>query len=133
MFGRGLSAAQRNASTPVADIADLLLAYLLALRVPEHAERYAPPRPPLWRVQDAVARITHLLGEGVEGELPVFLPRVERNRMDYEQQCRAALAATLVAGLELCRREAVWLGQEMAWARIRIAGRGSNPGQRGSR
>ena len=46
-----------------ADVADLLRACLAALRVPALAESYAPSIPPLWRVRDALARITELLAE----------------------------------------------------------------------
>jgi segregation and condensation protein A len=112
MFGRSVSAEQRNASTRVADIADLLLACLVALRVSEHADQYAPPRPPLWRVRDAVERITHMLDEGVEGELATFLPRVDGDGPERDLRCRAALASTLVAGLELARSGVTTLIQE---------------------
>jgi segregation and condensation protein A len=103
-----------------ADIADLLRACLVALLVPEHAEAYALPRPPLWRVQDAMARITRLLAEGVEGELGAFLPRVDRDGPERDLRCRAALASTLVAGLELARGGVISLVQEQACKPIRV-------------
>jgi segregation and condensation protein A len=122
VFARGVGPAERDASTRVADIADLLLACLVALRVPEHADRYAPPRPPLWRVPDAVARITRLLAERPEGgALGTFLPRVDGNAPDHELRCRAAVASTLVAGLELARGGEVYLGQHGAWQPILLA------------
>jgi segregation and condensation protein A len=103
-----------------ADIADLSRACLVALLVPEHAEAYALPRPPLWRVGDAMARITRLLAEGVEGELERFLPHVDEDGPDRDLRCRAALASTLVAGLELARGGSVSLGQSGPWQPIQL-------------
>jgi segregation and condensation protein A len=112
VFARGVGPAERTASARGADIADLLLACLAALRVPEHADRYAPPRPPLWRVPDAIARITRMLGAADEGELATFLPRVDGDGPEHELRCRAALASTLVAGLELARAGTISMLQE---------------------
>ena len=121
VFGRGVSADEQQASGRVADIADLSRACLVVLRVPEHAQAYRPPLPPLWRVQDAVVRITRLLAEGVEGELGGFLPALKRDdSFDYEQQCRGAMASTLVAGLELARANTVALRQEQPWRPIQV-------------
>jgi segregation and condensation protein A len=120
VFGRGVTQAERNASARVADIADLFRACLLVLRVPELAESYAPAVPGLWRVPDALARITRLLADGREGELGVYLPIVERDRADHDLRCRAALASTLVAGLELARTESVSLAQSAPWETIQL-------------
>src|SRR3954451_12377082 len=76
VFGRFVSADAREASARVADVADVLRARLVLLRVPEHADAYRRTLPQLWRAQDALARITRLPAEGVEGELAAFLPRV---------------------------------------------------------
>jgi segregation and condensation protein A len=95
----------------VADVADLLRACLVVLRVPEHADAYRPTLPKLWRVQDALARITRLLAAGVEGELGAFLPIVPPNGPAHDLRCRAAMASTLVAALELCRGGSLALEQ----------------------
>ncbi len=121
VFGRGLNADEDQASGRVADIADLFRACLVVLRVPEHAQAYRPPLSKLWRVQDALARITRLLALGVEGEMGTFLPRLDRNGFDYELQCRGAVASTLLAGLELARASAAALGQEQPWRPIQVA------------
>jgi segregation and condensation protein A len=120
-FGRGVTADERMTSVRVPDIADLLRACLVSLRVPEQADHYAPGPPPLWRVQDAVARITRMLEQRPDGGvLGEFLPRVERDQSAYELRCRAAVASTLVAGLELCRGGGVRLTQAASRAPIRI-------------
>jgi segregation and condensation protein A len=121
VFGRGVNAHEREARARVADVADLLRACLIALRVPEHADAYRPTLPQLWRVQDAVARITRLLAEGVEGELGAFLPIVLPNGPAHDLRCRAAVASTLVAGLELCRAGRVCMAQDGAAAGVRIS------------
>ena len=90
-------------------MADLFRACLVVLRVPDLAEVYTPAQPPLWRVADATARITRLLSEGMTGEIALFLPPVPADAAARELRCRAALASTLVAGLELARSGALQL------------------------
>ena len=107
VFARGAAEASRAAR--VADVADLFRACLVVLRVPDLAKAYAPARPPLWRVADASVRITRLLSEGVAGEIALFLPPVPADAAARELRCRAALASTLVAGLELARSGALQL------------------------
>ncbi len=53
-----------------------------------------------------------LLAAGVEGELRAFLPLVPPNGPAHELRCRAAMASTLVAGLEFARNGVVSLVQE---------------------
>jgi segregation and condensation protein A len=62
-------------------------------------------------VQDALARITRLLRDGAGGDLGIFLPRIPQLAPDHDLRCRAALASTLVAGLELARSGALVLVQ----------------------
>lgn len=120
-FGKGASAAEPAATAREADIADLLQACLVALRVPEHADTYAPSIADVWRVPDAMARITRLLADRPEGgDLPVFLPEVRREGPEFELRCRAALASTIVAGLELARGQAVSLAQSAPWDTIHV-------------
>ena len=74
-------------------------------------EAYTPARPPLLRVADASVRITRLLSKGVAGEIALFLPPVPADGPEPELRCRAALASTLMAGLELARSGAVRVSQ----------------------
>ena len=57
------------------------------------------------------------------GELGAFLPRIEADGPDRELRCRAAVASTLVAGLELARGGALMLEQDGAGAPVMIIGR----------
>ena len=108
-FARGVPEANRTAR--VADVADLFRACLVVLRVPDLTESYTPARAPLWRVADASARITRLLSEGVTGEIALFLPPDATDGPERELRCRAALASTLLAGLELARSGEVRVSQ----------------------
>ena len=90
----------------VGDITALLRACLVALRVPEGAGVWQPARAGLWRVADAVARIGVVLGSapcGGGAELGAFLPRIGPAASEREVRCRAAVASTFLAGLELAR------------------------------
>ena len=56
----------------------------------------------LWRVPDALARITRMLAERPEGgALARFLPTMDGMGPERELGCRAAVASTFLAGLEL--------------------------------
>ncbi len=106
------------------DLTDLLRACLVALRLPRQAETYQPRRLPFWGISDAAARITRLLaGLPDGGDLGVFLPAIPQARSDRALHCRAALAATLVAGLELTRNGALTLEQETSWHPIQVCRR----------
>lgn len=118
VFARGMAEASRTAR--VADVADLFRACLVVLRVPDLAAVYAPARPPLWRVADASARITRLLSDGVAGEIALFLPLVPGGGPERELRCRAALASTLVAALELARKGEVRLSQAQPTEPVRM-------------
>ncbi len=108
---------------PVAggDLTDLLRACLVALRLPPHTEAYQPRQLPFWGISDATARITRLLQERPEGrELEVFLPKIAETGSGRALQCRAAVAATFVAGLELARGGALTLDQDGPWQPVRL-------------
>ena len=100
----------------VADLAGLMAAYLRAMR--RGAPRHYLPRPaPAWSVADALARLERMLGRmpgwvTLESLLPPSLRDGEGRRM--------AVAATLVAGLEMARGGAVDLHQAGPWAPIRL-------------
>ena len=102
---------------PVAggDLTDLLRACLVALRLPSNAATPEARCPPFWSVGDAAARITRLLEGWPEGAtLAAFLPAMTDESADRERRCRAAVAATFAAGLELTRGGALTLDQDTA-------------------
>ena len=104
------------------DIADLLRACLKLLQVPaELAAVYRVRPPPFWLVSQAIARIEAVLTEKPDGaELAACLPVVGLEHPDRELRCRAAVAGTLMAGLELARQERIFLGQEKEWGGILV-------------
>ena len=104
------------------DLTELLRACLVALRVPEAvAETYRPRPPQLWRVPDALARMDRLLGELPDGRpLAAFLPAIGGADPGRTLRCRAAVASTLIAGLERARDGALALDQAAAWKPILV-------------
>ena len=86
----------------------LLRAYLGALRRGGSQRRYRPRPLTIWTVQDALARLRLLLGSLPDGaSLEHFLPEFAATPTER----RAALACTLLAGLELARDGALELQQ----------------------
>jgi segregation and condensation protein A len=122
VFPRGR--AEASVSGRGSDLTDLLRACLVVLHVPEvQAAAYRPRPPPLWRVTDALPHIRRLLAALPDGTpLAALLPPVDGDAPDKALRCRAAVASTLVGGLELARDGAVVLDQEAAWTEIRISG-----------
>ena len=93
-----------------AGITDLLRACLTQLRVPDAvADAYRIQPLPFWGVPQAIERIEALLCARPEGELTDFLPAIAET--DRDRRCRAAVASTLVAGLELARRGSIAIEQ----------------------
>ena len=81
----------------------------------EEALVYRQVVPDLWRVSDALARIRATLAEQPEGgELAVFLPRISAGIETRDLRARAAIASTLLAGLELAREGALRIEQDEA-------------------
>ena len=76
------------------------------------ATRYAPARLPLWTTQDALCRLRAMLGTGW-ADLSAFLPPAASSLAS-----RAAVASTLLAGLELARDGALELRQKAPFAPI---------------
>lgn len=120
VFRRG--APEANASGRGADITDLLRACLVALIVPaEQAAAYRPRPPPFWRVTDAIPHLRRWLDAVSDGgPLAAFLPAIDGDDPGRTLRCRAAVASTLVAGLELARDGAVTLAQDAAWMDIHV-------------
>ena len=103
------------------DVAELFRACLVALRVPEGARPARTPRLPLWTVAQATARLQQQIGATPEGgALAVFLPRIAADAPHRALRCRAALASTLLAGLELARTGMVTLQQDQPWQPVRV-------------
>jgi segregation and condensation protein A len=88
---------------------------------------YQPAPVDLWRVPEAIERVTMLLQERPAGlRLEQCLPAFPPAAADRPLRIRAALASTLVAGLELAREGALELDQVVAFAPVMLrAGAGA--------
>jgi segregation and condensation protein A len=120
VFPRGLPEA--TVTGRIGDITELLRACLVTLQLPEGAEPYRPRPPPVWRVSDAITRITALLGRVPDDGCPlaVFLPLIDIAAPQADARCRTAVAATFLAGLELAREGHVALDQASPWTPIQL-------------
>jgi len=72
---------------------------------------------------------------GEEGvALPAFLPERPVAMPDPERWCRAAVASTFLAGLELTRDGTIIVEQDIAWAPIQVRQwQGLSPGEAADR
>jgi segregation and condensation protein A len=119
VFGRGVAEPAAGA-VPLADITELLRACLKLLALPARERVYRPNPPPLWRVPEALDRMRRLLPDLPDGApLAHFLPLVGEGPAAALQR-RAALASTLMAGLELSREGALALDQTSSFGEIRV-------------
>jgi segregation and condensation protein A len=120
VFARGATLAEVS-PMPVADVTELLRACLRLLQRSPRDRIYRPAPPPLWRVPDALARLREMLGElSPDGaSLAALLPR-QGSLVATPLQRRAALASTLMAGLELAREGAATLEQGEPFGEIRV-------------
>ena len=83
-----------------------------------------PRPPPLWTASDALAQFSRLLDTLPDGSpLAAYLPRIPSDEPSRVLRCRAAVASTLIAGLERARDGALTLDQETDWAPIRVVRR----------
>lgn len=126
VFPRGAAEdfATVDGAPPQADVTALLRACLSVLELPMSAGAYRPAPLPLWRVQEALARLRRLLPAAPEGAaLEHFLPDMPADGPDAGLRRRAALASTLMAGLEMGREGSAVLAQEAAFGRIVVASR----------
>lgn len=90
---------------------------------PAVADVYQPKIPKLWRVQDALERIRLLLAVRPEGgALEEFLPPLVAEEPERPLKIRAAIASTLVAGLELARERSVHMEQAKPFGEITLRG-----------
>jgi segregation and condensation protein A len=91
---------------------------------PEEALVYRQVVPGLWRVSDALARIRLTLAEQPEGgDLSQFLPCISPDTVNRPLKARAAVASTLLAGLELAREGALSIEQQEDYGRVCFLGK----------
>jgi segregation and condensation protein A len=105
----------------VGDLTDLLRACLVVLQLPDDLAVYRPRPPVLWRVADAMGRIREMMAvETGSRALEDFLPKIEADVSNHQLRIRAAVASTLVAGLEMAREGALMLEQEETFGPIAV-------------
>ncbi|MFC0384121.1 segregation and condensation protein A [Muricoccus vinaceus] len=113
--GRPETLVLEDRSALAADLPGLLRAYTDVLRRAAARRPYRPRPRRVWTVQDALERLRSLVGT-VPGwaELSGFLPESEMDPVER----RAALASTLVAGLEMAKIGAAELHQDAPFSPI---------------
>ena len=119
VFARGAPEdfAQVDRSRLRTDLPSLLRAYLGAARRAGAQRVYRPPAMTLWSVQEALGRLASLVGRVPDWtSLERFLPEGLREPL----QRRAAVASTLLAGLEMARGGGLWLRQEAPFGPILV-------------
>ncbi len=120
VLARGALMAEANPA-PVADVTELLRACLRLLQQAPRSPIYRPAPPPLWRVQDALARLRGLLAMlSTDGTPLAALMPTQGPLVATPLQRRAALASTLMASLELARLGDVVLRQDAPFAPLVI-------------
>jgi len=110
VFARGTpeDLTETDRSRLALDLPGLMRAYLLAMRRGIGNRQYRPPPVTVWTVKDALARLLALVGSLPDWtDLERFLPDGAGTAL----QRRAALASTLMAGLEMARDGQVRLRQ----------------------
>jgi segregation and condensation protein A len=124
VFARGLAETMTriDRSRLALDMGALMRAYLAARRRggARHSYRIRPLT--IWSVTDALQRLGSMVGRLPDWtELARFLPNSVRDPMER----RAAMASTLLAGLEMARDGAIQLRQEAAFGPIELSDRPS--------
>jgi segregation and condensation protein A len=117
VFSRGApeSFTMTDRSGLATELPALLRGYVDALRRAASKRPYRPKQRKLWTVQDALERLARLVGGLPDwGDLLQFLPEQVLDPVER----RAAMASTLVAGLELARGGGIELRQEAAFGPI---------------
>jgi segregation and condensation protein A len=119
VFARGAPEdfVEADRSRLLLELPALVRGYLSAIRRSAGTRRYRPVPVTLWSVQDALARLARLLGNLPDwAALEQFLPATLGDPL----QRRAALASTLLAGLEMARGGMLRLRQETAFGPILV-------------
>ncbi|HZF78066.1 MAG TPA: ScpA family protein [Acetobacteraceae bacterium] len=117
IFARGApeSLTVQDRSGLRADLPALCQAYVAARRRALAKRPYRPKPRRLWTVQEAIGRLGRLLGEFPSwAVLQRFLPEEQLDQVER----RAALASTLIAGLEMARGGALDLRQDRPFGPI---------------
>ena len=117
VFARGApeSLVALDRSRLAADLPGLMRAYMAARRRVAARSPYQPKQAPLWTVQEALALLGRMLGRSLQWTaLEQFLPSMPLDNV----QRRAAMASTLLAGLELARAGRVDLRQDAQFGPI---------------
>lgn len=117
VFARGVpeSFTTTDRSGLATELPALLRGYVDALRRAAAKRPYRPKQRKLWTVQDALGRLAKLVGGLPDwGDLLQFLPEQVLDPVER----RAAMASTLVAGLEMARGGDIELRQEAAFGPI---------------
>jgi len=105
----------------IIDMGSLVRSYLQAVRRGTKATIYRPRALTLWTVQDALRRVALLLGTLPDWtSLEQFLP----DSLASPTERRAALASTLLAGLEMARDGTIRLRQDDLFGPILVRGGG---------
>ncbi|MGG5818775.1 segregation and condensation protein A [Falsiroseomonas sp. HW251] len=103
-----------------ADLSALCQAYVAGRRRALAKRPYRPKPRRLWSVQEAIGHLSRALGDFPSwAVLQRFLPEAEIAELDTVER-RAALASTLIAGLEMARGGALELRQERAFGPIML-------------
>lgn len=127
VFARGVAEnmTEIDRSRLALDMSGIMRAYLGALRRGSAGRQYRPAPVTLWSVQDALARLAALVGSLPDwSTLEQFLPESAGTPLER----RAALASTLLAGLEMARGGTVRLRQEAAFGPILVRARRPDAG-----
>jgi segregation and condensation protein A len=83
------------------------------------APPYQPPVSDLWQMPDAIRRVRQLLAARSTWQpLVAFLPEIPAAASHRDLRCRAAVASTLMAGLELAREGTLAAQQSTAFGPI---------------
>lgn len=106
------------------DVPQLMRAYMAVIRRTARHRVYTPRTIRFWTVQDALARLRKLLGNTPPGwnSLDAFLPDLPdgTDEADGVRIRRAAMAGTLIAGLELAKSGILELKQDEAFGQIML-------------
>ena len=121
VFARGVPEDGGMRTSRFGDITDLLRACLVALRLDEQqAEAYRLPPPTPWPVHETITRLRQRLAQLPDGSpLTDYLP-VILGGDQLVLRTKAAVASTLIAGLELARDGQLSLDQSGMWQAIQV-------------
>lgn len=122
--GEGETLVAIDRSALALDVPQLMRAYMAVIRRSARHRVYTPRTIRFWTVQDALARLRKLLGDTPPGwnTLDSFLPVLPDGTDEVEgvRIRRAAMAGTLIAGLELAKSGVLELKQDQAFGQIML-------------